>query len=79
MLVKILYTCRKSIVILTYFQICCGTDNCLYVGIVFQAYSPIGSPGRFDKHPDDPCVMQNHVVKEIASKHEATPAQVSVI
>ena len=45
-------------------------------GIVFEAYAPIGSPGRMNKDDSDPVVLDNPVIKEIAEKHNATPAQV---
>ena len=46
-------------------------------GIVFEAYAPIGSPGRFFKQDGDPDVMEDPVIKEIAGKHNVTPAQVT--
>ena len=48
----------------------------MHAGIVFEAYAPIGSPGRANKQDGDPVVLENPVVKEIAEKHNATPAQV---
>ena len=42
-----------------------------------EAYAPIGSPGRDFKQDGDPNVLEDPVVKEIADKHSATPAQVS--
>ena len=49
---------------------------CLHAGIVFEAYAPIGSPGRFFKQGGDPDVMEDPVIKEIAGKYNVTPAQV---
>ena len=46
------------------------------IGIVFEAYAPLGSPGRWDVKSDDPVVMEDPVIKEIAEKHNATPGQV---
>ena len=46
------------------------------LGIAFEAYSPLGSPARFNAKPGDPVVMDDPVVKEIASKHGVSPAQV---
>ena len=43
---------------------------------MFEAYAPIGSPGRFFKQAGDPEVMDDPVIKEVAEKHSATPAQV---
>ena len=48
----------------------------MHAGIVFEAYAPIGSPGRANKQDSDPVVLENPVVKEIAEKHNASPAQV---
>ena len=45
---------------------------------MFEAYAPIGSPGRFFKQDGEPEVMDNPVIKEIAEKLNATPAQVHV-
>ena len=44
-------------------------------GIVFEAYSPLGNPGN--PFVDVPRILDDNVVKEIATKHSATPAQVS--
>ena len=46
-------------------------------GITMEAYSPLGNPGRPVKNDTDPVVMEDPVVKEIATKHKATAAQVS--
>ena len=43
-------------------------------GIVFEAYAPLGSPGTMSH--DDPVVMEDPVINEIAEKHCATPGQV---
>ena len=51
----------------------------MLTGIVFEAYAPIGSPGRFFKVDGEPDVMENPVIKEIAGKYNATPAQVAII
>lgn len=45
-------------------------------GIVFEAYSPLGNPGNpFTKSPR---ILEDTTVKDIAIKHKATPAQVSL-
>ena len=49
------------------------------VGIVFQAYAPLGSPGRWNQQSDDPVVMEDPIIKEIAEKHGATPGQVKLL
>ena len=43
---------------------------------MFEAYAPLGSPGRWGVKSDDPVVMEDPVIKEIAEKHNATPGQV---
>ena len=52
---------------------------CQSKGIVVEAYGPIGSPGRPNsfKSKDDPIVLDDPVVKDVAAKHGATAAQVS--
>ena len=44
---------------------------------MFEAYAPIGSPGRFFKQDGEPDVMEDPVIKEIAGKYSVTPAQVA--
>ena len=43
---------------------------------MFEAYAPLGSPGTISC--DDPVVMEDPVIKEIAEKHGATPGQVEL-
>ena len=47
-------------------------------GIVCSAYSPIGAPNRPAniKDPSQPILLDNDVIRSIAEKHKATPAQV---
>ena len=45
-------------------------------GIVFEAYAPIGSPSRPFKEDSEPVVMEDPIIKGVAEKHNATPAQV---
>ena len=49
------------------------------LGIVFEAYTPLGNPARPVQRPDDPNPLLEPIVKEIAAKHAATPAQVGVL
>ena len=58
--------------------ICIHCESCTYtrVGIAFQCYGPLGSPGRPTKESSDPVVMDDPVIRELASKYNATPAQV---
>ena len=48
----------------------------IIAGIVFEAYAPLGSPGTMSR--DDPVVMEDPVINEIAEKHCATPGQVEL-
>lgn len=54
------------------------TPHNVTAGIVFEAYSPLGNPARPVKKDDDPSVLDDPVIKEIAEKHKATVAQVIV-
>lgn len=47
------------------------------IGIIFVAYSPLGSPGRLEKEDDDVNVLEDETVKAIAATHKATTAQVN--
>ena len=48
-----------------------------YAGILFEAYTPLGNPGRPVPTKDsEPVLMDDPVVKMIAAKLNATPAQV---
>lgn len=49
-------------------------------GIHLTAYSPLGSGDRSEKMKQDnePTLLENEVIKEIAKKYEATPAQVLI-
>lgn len=52
-------------------------STCILIGIVFQCYGPLGSPGRVVIESSDPVIMDDPIIKELASKYNATPAQVS--
>ena len=67
----------KSILQFQRYNNCILIMYCLcYIGIAFEAFAPIGSPGRFGIQDTDPVVLEDPVVQEIATKHNATPAQV---
>ncbi len=51
----------------------------LNTGIVFEAYSPLGNPGRPFRTDAEPVVMEDKVIKEIAEKHSVSPAQVCTL
>ena len=50
---------------------------CLSLLICMQ-YSPLGNPGLREKNDQPAGPIEDPVVKEIAEKHNITPAQVSV-
>ena len=53
---------------------------CHHNGILVTAYSPLGSSDRPDtmKQKDEPSLLENEVIGEIAEKHGATPAQILI-
>lgn len=53
-------------------------DYCHSQSIHMTAYSPFGSPDRATKSPDEPSLFENQVIREVAQRHQATPAQVLV-
>ena len=44
--------------------------------IAFECYAPLGSPSRMGIGPNEPVIMEDPVINEIAMKYNATPAQV---
>ncbi|PWN06489.1 aldo/keto reductase [Rhodohalobacter mucosus] len=55
-------------------------DYCHENNIHVTAYSPLGSSDRPDalKRDDEPSLLNNDTIEEIAAKHNATPAQVLI-
>lgn len=47
-------------------------------GIVLEAYSPLGNPARPVQAGDDPRLMDDPVIVELAAKYSATPAQICI-
>ncbi len=54
-------------------------DFCRVNGILMTAYSPLGSPdSRGERHKNDPRLMENNTVADIAKKHSATVGQILI-
>ncbi|XP_043941850.1 aldo-keto reductase family 1 member A1 isoform X2 [Protopterus annectens] len=50
--------------------------HCKDRGIVLTAYSPLGSPDRMWKHPDEPILLEEPGIKKLAEKYKKSPAQI---
>ncbi|MGH0135739.1 UNVERIFIED_CONTAM: hypothetical protein FKN15_050783 [Acipenser sinensis] len=50
--------------------------HCRARGLVMTAYSPLGSPDRAWKHPDEPVLLEEPFIKKLAEKYGKSPAQV---
>uniref|UniRef100_A0A8D0DYX8 alcohol dehydrogenase (NADP(+)) n=2 Tax=Salvator merianae TaxID=96440 RepID=A0A8D0DYX8_SALMN len=50
--------------------------HCHQRGLVVTAYSPLGSPDRMWKHPDEPVLLEESGIKTLADKYSKSPAQI---
>ena len=54
----------------------CNEHSSLSPGILLQAYYPLGNPSSPLRKIDDPNILEDPVIQQIAAKHGATAAQV---
>lgn len=50
--------------------------HCRDRNLVMTAYSPLGSPDRAWKHPDEPVLLEEPVIAALAEKYKKSPAQI---
>ncbi|XP_036377099.1 aldo-keto reductase family 1 member A1-B isoform X1 [Megalops cyprinoides] len=50
--------------------------HCRERGLVMTAYSPLGSPDRAWKHPDEPVLLEEPAIATLAQKYKKSPAQI---
>ncbi|XP_068174620.1 aldo-keto reductase family 1 member A1-B [Antennarius striatus] len=51
-------------------------DHCRKQDVVMTAYSPLGSPDRAWKQPDEPVILEEPLLTALAEKYKKSPAQV---
>lgn len=51
-------------------------DHCHDRGLMMTAYSPLGSPDRAWKHPDEPVLLKEPLLVGLAKKYKKSPAQI---
>ncbi|KAF7711829.1 hypothetical protein HF521_000840 [Silurus meridionalis] len=52
--------------------------HCRERGLVMTAYSPLGSPDRAWKRPDEPVLLEEPVISALAKKYNKSPAQIII-
>ncbi|XP_051568857.1 aldo-keto reductase family 1 member A1-B-like isoform X2 [Myxocyprinus asiaticus] len=52
--------------------------HCRDKGLVMTAYSPLGSPDRTWKHPEEPVLLDEPATAALAKKYNKTPAQIII-
>lgn len=53
-------------------------DHISKYNIIFQAYSPLGSPDRPWARPEEPVLLENQALAEIGKRYNKTTAQVLI-